>query len=1583
MMVMIVNNSSRLSMSRNRVTIRTMMCQPIDQNIDFFGSDQIQTPQYPEIHSPSQEISDEVFQDNHSVQYKENLENSLNSNQEKEGPPQDSDIHQLIKECSTEVCEEQKQNMEDTMLDALNTKLLSINSNSQRLDKEKQEVKNVVEQQTEHGNRNIQSLQNFRVVYKSSISLNNTSQISSIHAVTPILSTKEPEYSSSMGYEHSNTTLETESDEIIKSGVEKLVPILSKNKVTLEDKRECDMFVCEDSSASDVCDNHSEIFFDSKIDDGISVYDDFEDIEYVEASLSDTEIVSIEEENDVNQEEEEVDLEDIFQIQDVVLREKLLSITRLISNIKSLNDNPTPDCMLNSFESDNSLSDNFSPEFETFCDHTKETRSEEADLFLAFNNSIPPGIENIADDSEGDVRFLEELLIDDSILFHESSDSNFEDNPSIPRPPPESPDAETDAGEEIPVMMNDKDEDVDHSSFIFVMFDKDEHEIHNEVQQKNTIDSTRDHMGNSNVTPYEHYLSVNDVSVVPSCISSVSNYAYVLHDNVAYIPRDPLVTKLNIYKEQVAIYEQRARFELTLREQKMDEQMSILIRDRNQKEEHLKKELHSPTKLTDQDTETTKGVQNPLYLKRAQRAQPALFDGNEILKTHHVLVLVPSSKEDLELAKTTKIKMNEKMNDHVCVEKRVKITHPNYSKENFMATFTPQTQLTPKQVFWSKEINDKKAEDLKARTLPLPVLLPTTVYPPNMPIHLVPQTLPTTSQVNIEAEVDQNAIDLKSGEIEWKNLLITNKNLIANCIAKDVFFTVTDSAMTASQFHELSTAYTIAMNRTTSLQNEIQNLKTQLKEKISCVTSNDATPKVPACAKHAIDVQPIPPRQRNNRVVHHDYLNRLKDTLDTLCCSKHMTEDRSRLRNFMKKFIGTVRFENDRFGAIMGYGDCVLGNSVISRVYYVEGLGHNLFSVGQFCDFHLEVAFRKKTCFVRDLDGVNLVKGSHGSNLYTIFVEDMMRSSPICLLSKASKNKSWLWHRCLNHLNIVHILVNLPCTSVSIFVDQDAPSEGHSPSSSDHQYSSVHHDVAADHSLEEGIDFEESFAPVSRIEAIRIFIANPASKNMMVYQIDVKTAFLNGELKKEVYVRQPEGFVDPDHLNNVYRLKKAFYSLKQAPREWYDTLSRFLLANGFSKGVIDPTLSIRKIDHAGCQDTRRNTSGNYDHGSFRTFLSYEAKHRLEIHFHVERKLGFLRGVGRKRAGEESKNESDSEEFVNVFMRNVLVLPSNWFPLTRVKWFLLIANSFAVSGIVIAESRVGATTQSAAHMGSSSIGSNESLSSDKDELKELMASKPTSSKVSSSKPTSNYSRHLDDMNTFMKKVDETLKDVISKRVDAFLRNYMNNNIFHVQDRDDHHDDDALPEEENQETDYDEVPSKEATPEFLEEISGKGKKCVPTFSYLKRMKATLNNMMRIWCTSHEEYAYHLDQMKSYVENQLVWESRAKELIVQVLDNPAPVYQGCDSNPNTLTRYLYNKDLFYLKYGNSEPRKYVLLLHKIHAISFLENDPKELKSIWVKKVIKKFKLEARYVIRHCKSLWAKIGYIRGKLDKKSKSA
>nr|GFC20716.1 hypothetical protein [Tanacetum cinerariifolium] len=229
-----------------------------------------------------------------------------------------------------------------------------------------------------------------------------------------------------------------------------LLPIPSECEVTLEDKREYDELICENSFTIDVCDSHSEILFDSNNDDLSSDDESFKDIEYVDALVPDPAIVSIEEENVVQQEEEEVDFEEISQVQDAVLREKLLSINRLIANIESLKDNPTPERLINLVEND--IPDNSS----------NDPVLEEVDLFLS-DHSIPPGIENVADDPEGDICFLEELLIDDSILSHESSYSNFEDNSSISRPPPEPPDDNFDLEPEvISAVMEDIDEPDEH-----------------------------------------------------------------------------------------------------------------------------------------------------------------------------------------------------------------------------------------------------------------------------------------------------------------------------------------------------------------------------------------------------------------------------------------------------------------------------------------------------------------------------------------------------------------------------------------------------------------------------------------------------------------------------------------------------------------------------------------------------------------------------------------------------------------------------------------------------------------------------------------------------------------------------------------------------------------------------------------------------------------------------------------------------------------------------------------------------------------------------------------------------------------
>nr|GFC38053.1 retrovirus-related Pol polyprotein from transposon TNT 1-94 [Tanacetum cinerariifolium] len=117
------------------------------------------------------------------------------------------------------------------------------------------------------------------------------------------------------------------------------------------------------------------------------------------------------------------------------------------------------------------------------------------------------------------------------------------------------------------------------------------------------------------------------------------------------------------------------------------------------------------------------------------------------------------------------------------------------------------------------------------------------------------------------------------------------------------------------------------------------------------------------------------------------------------------------------KFLGTVKFGNDQIAPILGYGDPVQGVVTIKRVYYVDGLNHNLFSVGQFCDADLEVAFRKSTCFIRDLKDNDLLTGSRGTNLYSITLQDSNSPNPICLMGKATSSQAWLWHRRLSHLN--------------------------------------------------------------------------------------------------------------------------------------------------------------------------------------------------------------------------------------------------------------------------------------------------------------------------------------------------------------------------------------------------------------------------------------------------------------------------------------------------------------------------------------------------------------------------------------
>nr|GEV53658.1 hypothetical protein [Tanacetum cinerariifolium] len=584
-------------------------------------------------------------------------------------------------------------------------------------------------------------------------------------------------------------------------------------------------------------------------------------------------------------------------------------------------------------------------------------------------------------------------------------------------------------------------------------------------------------------------------------------------------------------------------------------------------------------------------------------------------------------------------------------------------------------------------------------------------------------------------------------------------------------------------------------------------------------------------------------------------------------CSKHMTGNRALLTNFVENFLGTVRFENNDFAVIAGYEDVIVRSMTIKKVYYVEGLGHNLFSVGQFCDKGIEVAFRKSSCFARNENGVDLLTDDRSSNLYTIALNEIALNSSDFLLAKASSLQPLLWHQRLSHLNFstinnivnnnlvrvlpkikfkkdhlcfaceqrkihqkhhkskmafvlnqqlyllhmdlcgpMHIesingkryvlvvvddfsrtpqqngvverrnrtlveaartmltfsklplflwaeaititcfvqncliihkrfdktpyeLINKRKPNIKFFYvfgcrcylinDYDDVGKlkakgdievfvGHAKNSAafrvynkrtqkiyesvnvnfdeisemaskqfslepglskrsfhevsesfqeESSLSSLNDDVqqspeepypneqkwtkdhplhkiigdpkssvrtrgqlansclfacllssiepanvaealkdadwnkkdksslvirnkarlvAVGYSQQEGIDYDETFSPVARIEAVRLFLAYVAHKDFTVFQMDVKTTFLSGILKEEVYVAQPPGFVSKQYPDHVYALDKALYGLKQASRAWYDVLSKFLFNSGFQKGLIDTTLFIKK-----------------------------------------------------------------------------------------------------------------------------------------------------------------------------------------------------------------------------------------------------------------------------------------------------------------------------------------------------------------------------------------------------------------------
>nr|GEW25077.1 integrase, catalytic region, zinc finger, CCHC-type, peptidase aspartic, catalytic [Tanacetum cinerariifolium] len=412
--------------------------------------------------------------------------------------------------------------------------------------------------------------------------------------------------------------------------------------------------------------------------------------------------------------------------------------------------------------------------------------------------------------------------------------------------------------------------------------------------------------------------------------------------------------------------------------------------------------LRKPQVFYDESYKTTLGYQNSFYLPQAQRKVPALYDGHTIVKTHDALS-VTNTEETLELAEEEQA-FSLPISQPVSVKAPV-LSKPVLKKEipreipsigmlkakNFSIEMLKEhiANIKEKNVVESvQNMHNSNAVTVKVYKLDLPPLSPCIKN--NMAAHL-DYLKHIQANVDILRKIIKDARELKplDSNLAYACTFITHIQELL------VYVSVTcPSTKHASDKLVAGTP----MNKT---------MKVRFAE--SNDTSKDNTQK---------QVQPQEKQTTNNSMSPSTGVSSSTEASGSKPrCSKHMIGHRSQLMNFVSKFLGIVRFGNDQVAKIMAYGDYHQGNVIISRVYYVEGLRHYLFSVGQFFDADLEVAVWKNTCFIRNLEGVDLLLGSQDINLYIISLDDMLKTSWICLLSKALKTNSWLWHHRLSHLN--------------------------------------------------------------------------------------------------------------------------------------------------------------------------------------------------------------------------------------------------------------------------------------------------------------------------------------------------------------------------------------------------------------------------------------------------------------------------------------------------------------------------------------------------------------------------------------
>nr|GEX77484.1 integrase, catalytic region, zinc finger, CCHC-type, peptidase aspartic, catalytic [Tanacetum cinerariifolium] len=441
-----------------------------------------------------------------------------------------------------------------------------------------------------------------------------------------------------------------------------------------------------------------------------------------------------------------------------------------------------------------------------------------------------------------------------------------------------------------------------------------------------------------------------------SCAQSleIENLKHILFEHLK--EKESLEQMVTLLKNDFQKKESRnINRELALEKQVKELNNIVFKRNQSAQTVHM---LTKPLFFYDHSTRQSLSFQNPCYLKKVQQLEPKLYDGSVIQKTN--AIVIRDSEETLMLEDESQPNLSSRTTIVEVPKELPKVSMVNSSL---------------KKLKFHIASYDVKEEKIK-------------------------KELEEIETINIE--LDHRVTKLVT---EIKHLKQTYKQLYDSIKSSHV--------QLKEQCDDLIKQVNIKSVENLDLNASLQEkvlvitvLKDTLSKLKGKVVVNEVVPLHPIDPELLrIDVAPLTTKLRNNRIAHYDYLKHTQEETATL---REIVKNERLLNPLNTSLDYAFKFKNDLVSKIISYGDYKIGNVTISRVYFVEGLGHNLFSMGQFCDSDHEVAFYQHTCFISNLDGVDLLTRSRGNNLYTMSLGDMMASSPICLLSKALKTKSWL-----------------------------------------------------------------------------------------------------------------------------------------------------------------------------------------------------------------------------------------------------------------------------------------------------------------------------------------------------------------------------------------------------------------------------------------------------------------------------------------------------------------------------------------------------------------------------------------------